>query len=124
MGRPSCRADCHRPTAALRCACDELEVLDRRRHHRQFAVVLDGRRASFGPHPRAGDRLVVVVHGWPPPTIKSLEFLVPHADTASAMAAAGQLDRPTAIHPKLRRNEAGRITGVSLPGDEDYADLD
>lgn len=58
-----------------------------------------------------------------PPTIKSLELLVPHADAASAMATARQLDRPTPIHPKLRRNEAGRITGVSLPGDEDYADL-
>ena len=59
-----------------------------------------------------------------PPTIKSLELLAEHPDAASVMTAARQLDRPEPIHPKLRRNEAGRITGVSLPGDDDYADLD
>jgi hypothetical protein len=59
-----------------------------------------------------------------PPTIKSLEYLDAHRTTGEVMAAARGLERPTAIYPKLRRNEAGRITGVSLPGDDDYADLD
>ena len=58
-----------------------------------------------------------------PPTIKSLEYLVVHDDAASVMAWAGRLGRPHPILPRLRRNEAGRITGVSLPGDDDYADL-
>jgi 8-oxo-dGTP pyrophosphatase MutT (NUDIX family) len=58
-----------------------------------------------------------------PPTIKSLEYLAAHADSAAAMRAARQLDRPVAILPRLRKNAAGRIVGVSLPGDDDYADL-
>jgi 8-oxo-dGTP pyrophosphatase MutT (NUDIX family) len=58
-----------------------------------------------------------------PPTIKSLEFLAEHADSASAFAAARRIGRPTAIQPKLRRDGAGRIVGVSLPDDDDYADL-
>jgi 8-oxo-dGTP pyrophosphatase MutT (NUDIX family) len=59
-----------------------------------------------------------------PPTIKSLEYLATHADSAAVMRAARQLDRPVAIMPKLRKNAAGRIIGVSLPGDADYADFD
>lgn len=58
-----------------------------------------------------------------PPTIKSLEYLAAHRDSAAVMHAARQLDRPVAIMPRLRRNAVGRITGVSLPGDDDYADL-
>ena len=59
-----------------------------------------------------------------PPTIKNLEFLAEHDSSASAFEAARQLDQPpTPILPKLRINEAGRIVGVSLPSDEDYADL-
>lgn len=58
-----------------------------------------------------------------PPTIKSLEYLVVHNDAASVMAWAKGLDRPQPILPRLRRNAAGRISGVSLPGDDDYADL-
>ena len=58
-----------------------------------------------------------------PPTIKSLEYLVLHSDAASVMASARRLERPVPIEPRLRRNAAGRISGVSLPGDDDYADL-
>jgi hypothetical protein len=58
-----------------------------------------------------------------PPTIKSLEYLASHRNSTAAMRAARQLDRPVAILPRLRRNAAGRITGVSLPGDDDYADF-
>jgi 8-oxo-dGTP pyrophosphatase MutT (NUDIX family) len=59
-----------------------------------------------------------------PPTIVSLEYLAAHPDAASALAAARQLDRPQPILPKLRRNAAGRVSGISLPSDDDYADLD
>ncbi len=56
------------------------------------------------------------------PTIKSLEFLAAHNDTASAVTAARQLDRPTPIQPRMRRDVSGRIRGISLPDDPDYAD--
>jgi 8-oxo-dGTP pyrophosphatase MutT (NUDIX family) len=58
-----------------------------------------------------------------PPTIKSLEYLVGHETAASVMEAARQIGRPEAIRPRLRRDADGQITGVSLPEDEDYADL-
>jgi 8-oxo-dGTP pyrophosphatase MutT (NUDIX family) len=55
-----------------------------------------------------------------PPTIKNLEFVAAHSDTASAMRAARQLGRPATIMPRLRRDDDGRIRGVSLPGDDDF----
>ena len=58
-----------------------------------------------------------------PPTIKSLEYLAAHHDAASVMESARRLGRPEAIRPRLRRNAQGRVTGVSLPDDDDYADL-
>ncbi len=59
-----------------------------------------------------------------PPTIKSLEYLVAHDDAAAVMESARRLGRPEPIRPRLRRDEQGRITGVSLPDDDDYADLE
>lgn len=59
-----------------------------------------------------------------PPTIKSLEFLLAHSDAATAMESARHVGRPEPIQPRLRRDADGKITGVSLPGDDDYADLD
>ena len=59
-----------------------------------------------------------------PPTIATLEVLLPHATAEQAMAWARQQPRPEAIHPKLRRNASGRIVGVAMPDDADYADLD
>jgi 8-oxo-dGTP pyrophosphatase MutT (NUDIX family) len=61
--------------------------------------------------------------GLMPPTIKSLEYLAAHHDAAEVMTAARRLGKPEPILPRLRRNEDGRITGVSLPSDDDYADL-
>jgi 8-oxo-dGTP pyrophosphatase MutT (NUDIX family) len=58
-----------------------------------------------------------------PPTIKNLEFLGAHHDTASAMQDARRLGRPEAIQPRLRRDARGRIRGISLPGDDDFDDL-
>jgi 8-oxo-dGTP pyrophosphatase MutT (NUDIX family) len=58
-----------------------------------------------------------------PPTIKNLEFVGAHPDAASAMEAAKRLGTPTPILPRMRRDANGRIRGVSLPSDDDYADL-
>ena len=55
-----------------------------------------------------------------PPTIKNLEFVVAHPNAASAMIAARQLGRPTAIMPRLRLDTNGKTRGVSLPGDPDF----
>jgi 8-oxo-dGTP pyrophosphatase MutT (NUDIX family) len=57
------------------------------------------------------------------PTIKNLEFLVGHHHTESAMSSARRLGRPEPILPRLRRDSTGRVRGVSVPGDDDYADL-
>jgi hypothetical protein len=59
-----------------------------------------------------------------PPTVKTLEALLPHATAEEAMAWARQQPRPEAIHPRLRRDASGRIVGVAMPEDADYADLD
>ena len=58
------------------------------------------------------------------PTVNNLEFLAEHETSASAVAAARLVGTPAPITPRLRRDDSGRITGVSLPGDDDYADLD
>ena len=58
-----------------------------------------------------------------PPTIKSLQYLAVHHDAHEVMASASRLGRPEPILPRLRRNADGRISGVSLPDEDDYADL-
>lgn len=76
---------------------------------------------------RPADALRRAVHGeltMMPPTVSNLELLVAHETAASALAAATQLTRPAPILPKLRRNADGRIIGISLPEDDDYAVLD
>jgi 8-oxo-dGTP pyrophosphatase MutT (NUDIX family) len=59
-----------------------------------------------------------------PPTMANLRFLAPHATAAAALAAGAAVDRPVCTLPKLRRDDAGRVIGVSMPGDADYDDLD
>jgi 8-oxo-dGTP pyrophosphatase MutT (NUDIX family) len=59
-----------------------------------------------------------------PPTIKNLEFVAAHRNAAAAMETAGNLGRPSAIMPRLRWGSNGKVTGISLPEDDDYADLD
>jgi 8-oxo-dGTP pyrophosphatase MutT (NUDIX family) len=66
---------------------------------------------------RAGELMMMV------PTVKNLEFLAAHDDSASVLAAARTVGRPEPILPRLRRDAGGRIVGVSLPEDQDYADL-
>ena len=63
---------------------------------------------------RAGDLAMI------PPTIKNLEFLVPHATADAALEAAGRLERPRPILPKLRTDADGKVLGVILPDDPDY----
>jgi 8-oxo-dGTP pyrophosphatase MutT (NUDIX family) len=57
------------------------------------------------------------------PTIKNLEFLDAHRNASSVMESARQLGKPVAILPRLRSDATGRVRGVSLPDDDDYADL-
>jgi 8-oxo-dGTP pyrophosphatase MutT (NUDIX family) len=65
---------------------------------------------------RAGELSMMV------PTVKSLEFLAGCGDAAEAMVSARQVGRPEPIRPRLRIDAQGRVAGVSLPGDADYAD--
>jgi 8-oxo-dGTP pyrophosphatase MutT (NUDIX family) len=55
-----------------------------------------------------------------PPTIKNLQFLAGHTTVADVMAAAVAHPSPSAILPRLRVTADGEITGVSIPGDDDY----
>jgi len=55
-----------------------------------------------------------------PPTIRNLEFLLPHATTADALVAAKKIGTPTAIIPQLKVDAEGRVVGISMPGDVDY----
>jgi len=61
--------------------------------------------------------------GMMPPTVKSLEFLAQHSRSASALAAARRVGRPEPVQPRLRKDATGKISGISFPGDADYADL-
>jgi 8-oxo-dGTP pyrophosphatase MutT (NUDIX family) len=65
---------------------------------------------------RAGELAMI------PPTMKNLEFLLPHATADAALEAAGHLGTPRPILPKLRVDVDGRVTGVILPDDPDYED--
>lgn len=58
-----------------------------------------------------------------PPTIANLQFLEPHADVTSAIAAARRIGTPPCILPKIRFVD-GRTVGIAMPGDADYDSLD
>jgi len=55
-----------------------------------------------------------------PPTIRNLEFLLPHATTDDALESAKKIATPTAIIPQLKVDAEGRVVGIALPGDTDY----
>jgi 8-oxo-dGTP pyrophosphatase MutT (NUDIX family) len=55
-----------------------------------------------------------------PPTVASLELLVPHADVAAALAGAAAIGVPPVVTPRVVLDAAGRITGIRRPGDPDY----
>lgn len=55
-----------------------------------------------------------------PPTIRNLEFLLPHSTTSEVLAAAKKIGTPTTILPQLKVDAEGRVVGISMPGDADY----
>jgi 8-oxo-dGTP pyrophosphatase MutT (NUDIX family) len=55
-----------------------------------------------------------------PPTIANLRFVGAYATAEAALAAADAAGPPPRIQPKVRRNDDGRVVGVSMPGDHDY----
>jgi 8-oxo-dGTP pyrophosphatase MutT (NUDIX family) len=55
-----------------------------------------------------------------PPTIASLRFLEPFATAADAVAAAEAIGVPAPVLPRMRFDDAGRIVGVVLPGQDGY----
>ena len=55
-----------------------------------------------------------------PPTVASLEFLLPHADVDTAIAAAAAVGVPPVVTPRIVVDGAGRVTGIRRPGDPDY----
>ena len=59
-----------------------------------------------------------------PPTVANLRAIADCASTAEALEQADGPLRPERIQPRLRRDAAGVIVGVSLPGDDDFAALE
>ena len=55
-----------------------------------------------------------------PPTIANLGFLEPHSSAHEAVEAGAAVVDPPRIEPRLRRDDDGRIVGVTMPGDADY----
>jgi 8-oxo-dGTP pyrophosphatase MutT (NUDIX family) len=55
-----------------------------------------------------------------PPTVASLEFLLPHADVDAAVAAAAAFGIPPVVAPRIVLDDAGRVTGIRRPADPDY----
>lgn len=58
-----------------------------------------------------------------PPTIRNLEFLVPHNTADEALAAAMKVGIPPAIIPRLRVNDEGKVTAVVMPDEPGYDEL-
>lgn len=58
-----------------------------------------------------------------PPTVANLRWLTQFSTPAEAVAAGEALTEITPILPKLLRDESGRITGISRPGDADYDEI-
>jgi len=58
-----------------------------------------------------------------PPTILNLGRLADYRSVAHGLEVAMASDRPTPIQPYLRHDADGRVTGVSLPWDDDYESL-
>ena len=58
-----------------------------------------------------------------PPTIATLQFVAGCTSSADAVALADAVGTPERIQPRLRRDAAGRVAGIALPGDADFDDL-
>ena len=59
-----------------------------------------------------------------PPTIRNLEFLVPHRTADLALEAAMQVGIPPAILPRLRIDDEGKVIAVVMPDEPGYEALD
>jgi 8-oxo-dGTP pyrophosphatase MutT (NUDIX family) len=88
------------------------------RHDDNETIASSWVRPGEGLHRQAHGDLTMM-----PPTIKNLEFLAAHDNSGSVIDAARRIGRPTPILPRLRRDAEGRVVGISLPVDVDYADL-
>lgn len=58
-----------------------------------------------------------------PPTIASLQFLLPHADAAAALAAAAAVGVPPTVLPRIVLDGSGRVAGIKRPTDDGYDDV-
>ncbi len=58
-----------------------------------------------------------------PPTKANIEFLLPYKTADEVLAAAAQVGTPQTILPKLKIDSDGRVMGIAMPGDPDYAAL-
>lgn len=55
-----------------------------------------------------------------PPTVASLEFLLPHPDVERAISASAAVGIPPVITPRIVLDDAGGVVGIRRPGDADY----
>lgn len=58
-----------------------------------------------------------------PPTKANIEFLLPFKTADEVLAAAAKVGTPQTILPKLKIDSDGRVMGIAMPGDPDYAAL-
>ena len=58
-----------------------------------------------------------------PPTKANIEFLLPFKTADEVLAAAAQVGMPQTILPKLKIDSDGRVVGIAMPGDPEYAVL-
>jgi 8-oxo-dGTP pyrophosphatase MutT (NUDIX family) len=58
-----------------------------------------------------------------PPTKANIEFLLPFKTADEVLAAADQVGMPQTILPKLKIDADGRVVGIAMPGDPEYAVL-
>jgi 8-oxo-dGTP pyrophosphatase MutT (NUDIX family) len=58
-----------------------------------------------------------------PPTKANIEFLLPYKTADEVLAAAAQVGMPQTILPKLKIDADGRVVGIAMPGDPEYAVL-
>jgi len=58
-----------------------------------------------------------------PPTKANIEFLLPFKTADEVLVAAAQVGMPQTILPKLKIDSDGRVVGIAMPGDPEYAVL-
>jgi 8-oxo-dGTP pyrophosphatase MutT (NUDIX family) len=58
-----------------------------------------------------------------PPTKANIEFLLPYKTADEVLEAAAQVGMPQTILPKLKIDSDGRVVGIAMPGDPEYAGL-